>query len=121
MSPVKLSLFNSGDDREQESVELDDELVDQLRRVVDAHPDLTMQEALRQGDLAGVLSYPVTGNRNGKTQVVVQFEGDGIVDSHYIYRQLETVKHQYSCFLGSYIRDGVPTVPPPNVLAHPCQ
>jgi hypothetical protein len=49
MSPVKLSLFNSGDDREQESVELDDELVDQLRRVVDAHPDLTMQEALRQG------------------------------------------------------------------------
>jgi hypothetical protein len=81
----------------------------------------TMQEALRQGDLAGVLSYPVTGNRNGKTQVVVQFEGDGIVDSHYIYRQLETVKHQYSCFLGTYIRDGVPTVPPPNVLAHPCQ
>jgi hypothetical protein len=49
MSPVKLSLFNSGDDREQESVELDDELVDQLRQVVDAHPDLTMQEALRQG------------------------------------------------------------------------
>jgi hypothetical protein len=49
MSPVKLSLFNSGDDREQESVELDDDLVDQLRRVVDAHPDLTMQEALRQG------------------------------------------------------------------------
>jgi hypothetical protein len=81
----------------------------------------TMQEALRHGDLAGVLSYPVTGNRNGKTQVVVQFEGDGIVDPHYIYRQLETVKHQYSCFLGTYIRDGVPTVPPPNVLAHPCQ
>lgn len=49
MSPVKLSLFNSGDDREQESVELDDDLVDQLRQVVDAHPDLTMQEALRQG------------------------------------------------------------------------
>ena len=49
MSPVKLSLFNSGDDREQESVELDDDLVDQLRQVVDAHPDLTMKEALRQG------------------------------------------------------------------------
>lgn len=49
MSPVKLSLFNSGDDREQESVELDDALVDQLRQVVAAHPDLTMQEALRQG------------------------------------------------------------------------
>jgi hypothetical protein len=49
MSPVKLSLFNSGDDREQESVELDDALVEKLRQVVDAHPDLTMQEALRQG------------------------------------------------------------------------
>lgn len=49
MSPVKLSLFNSGDDEEQESVELDDALVDQLRQVVDAHPGLTMQEALRQG------------------------------------------------------------------------
>jgi hypothetical protein len=49
MSPVKLSLFNTGDDREQESVELDDALVAKLRQVVDAHPDLTMQEALRQG------------------------------------------------------------------------
>ena len=49
MSPVKLSLFNAGDDREQESVELDDALVEKLRRVVDAHPDLTMQDALRQG------------------------------------------------------------------------
>jgi hypothetical protein len=81
----------------------------------------TMQEALRQADLAGILTYPITGNRNGTTQVVVQFEGDGLVDSHYIYRQLETVKHQYSCFLGTYIRNGVPTVPAPNALAHPCE
>jgi len=81
----------------------------------------SMQDALQLADLGGIVSYPVTANRDGRTQVVVQFEGDGIVDSHYIYRQLETVKHQYSCFLGSYIRDGVPTVPPPNVLAHPCQ
>jgi hypothetical protein len=49
MSPVKLSLFNPGDDEEAESVELDDALVDKLRQVVDQHPDLTMQEALRQG------------------------------------------------------------------------
>jgi hypothetical protein len=52
--------------------------------------------------------------------VVVQFEGDGIIDSHYIYRQLETVKHQYGCFFMTYFRDGVPTVPAPNLLAHPC-
>jgi hypothetical protein len=48
MSPLKLSLFNSDDDREEESVELDDGLVAKLRQVVDDHPDLTMQDALRQ-------------------------------------------------------------------------
>jgi hypothetical protein len=49
MSPVKFSLFNPGDDRE-ETVELDDDaLVAKLREVVDATPDLTMAEALRQG------------------------------------------------------------------------
>ncbi len=80
----------------------------------------SMQEALALKGLGGVVSYPVTANRDGKTRVVVQYEGDGIVDSHYIYRQLETVKHQYGCFFASYFRDGVPTLPPPNVLAHPC-
>ena len=48
MSPVKLSLFNSGDGEEAESVELDDALVAKLRQVVDEHPDLTMAEALRR-------------------------------------------------------------------------
>jgi hypothetical protein len=80
----------------------------------------SMQDALGVDGLRGVLSYPVTANRDGKTRVVVQFEGDGIIDPHYIYRQLDTVKHQYGCFLESYIRDGVPTVPSPNVLGHPC-
>jgi hypothetical protein len=45
---MKLSLFNSDDDRE-ELVELDDELAGKLRQVVDETPDLTMAEALRQG------------------------------------------------------------------------
>ncbi len=49
MSPVKFSLFDPGDDRE-ETVELDDDaLVGELREVVDASPDLTMAEALREG------------------------------------------------------------------------
>jgi hypothetical protein len=48
MSPFKLSLFNPDDDGE-ETVELDDALVGKLREVVDATPDLTMTEALRQG------------------------------------------------------------------------
>ena len=45
---MKLSLFNSDDDRE-DLVELDDELAGKLRQVVDETPDLTMAEALRQG------------------------------------------------------------------------
>jgi len=80
----------------------------------------TMQEALALDGLDGIESYPVTANLDGKTRVVVQFEGDGLIDPHYIYRQLETVKHQYGCFFASYVRDGVPTLSPPNALAHPC-
>jgi hypothetical protein len=45
---MKLSLFNSDDDRE-EMVELYDELAGKLRQVVDETPDLTMADALRQG------------------------------------------------------------------------
>ena len=48
MSPIKLSLFNSDDDHE-ETVELDDELAAKLVQVVDATPDLTMADAVRQG------------------------------------------------------------------------
>ena len=80
----------------------------------------TMQDALALDQLGGLLSYPVRGNRDGKTRVVVQYQGDGIVDPHYIYRQLDAVKHQYGCFLETYLRDGVPTVPAPGALADPC-
>ena len=49
MSPFKLSLINPGNDDPDETVELDDELVDQLKQTVDADPDLTLEKALRQG------------------------------------------------------------------------
>jgi hypothetical protein len=80
----------------------------------------SMQDALATDGLDGLASYPVKGNRDGKTRVVVQFDGDGLIDAHYIYRQLETVKHQYGCFLATYVRDGVPTVDAPAPLATPC-
>lgn len=80
----------------------------------------SMQDALAVDGLGGLVSYPVHANENGKTRAVVQFEGDGIVDPHYIYRQLDAVKHQYGCFLESYLRDGVPTLPPPGGLTDPC-
>ena len=49
MSPLKLSLFNR-DDEPDEEIELDDDdLVTQFKSTVDATPELTMQEALREG------------------------------------------------------------------------
>ena len=54
------------------------------------------------------------------TRVVVQFNGDGILDAHYLYRQLDEVKHQYGCFLETYMRDGIPTVVAPGGLTAPC-
>jgi hypothetical protein len=80
----------------------------------------SMQQALATDGLEGFATYPVKGNFDGVTRVVVQFEGDGLIDSHYIYRQLDTVKHQYGCFFATYLRDGVPTVPAPGGLTDPC-
>ena len=84
-----------------------------------------MQQALALDDLDGLATYPVSRNRPATdgtmtTRVVVQFEPDGLLDAHYIYRQLETVKHQYGCFLSSYVRTGTPVVPAPAPLATAC-
>ena len=49
MSPMKLSLIGTADDDVNETVELDDELVAKLKKVVDDNPDLTLADALRQG------------------------------------------------------------------------
>jgi hypothetical protein len=46
--PIKLSLYGPEDGAE-EHVELDDELAGKLRTTVDAHPDLTMADVIRQG------------------------------------------------------------------------
>ncbi|HUS31685.1 MAG TPA: hypothetical protein VMZ53_24450 [Kofleriaceae bacterium] len=79
----------------------------------------TTQDSLRADGLDGLLSYPVHGNQ-GTTAVVVQYRDGGIVDAHQIYRQLDEVKYQYGCFLQSYLRDGVPTVPAPAALSASC-
>ena len=49
MSPFKLSLINTGNDDPDETIDLDDDLVDQLKQTVDADPDLTLEKALKQG------------------------------------------------------------------------
>jgi hypothetical protein len=78
------------------------------------------RDALALAGRADLASYPVRGNRGGRTGVVVQFAGDGIENAHYIYRQLETVKHQVGCFARSHLDDGVATVPAPAPLDTPC-
>ena len=65
MSPFKLSLINPGNDDPDETVELDDELVGQLKRTVDADPDLTLEKALRQGIQHVVDKGPM---RRGQTE-----------------------------------------------------
>jgi len=79
----------------------------------------TTQEALATDGLDGLVAYPVTANR-GTTAVVVQYAEPAIVDAHQIYRQLDEVKYQYGCFLASYMRDGVPTVPAPAAITSDC-
>ena len=48
MPPIKLSLMKPGGD-EPDTVHLDEDLVTRFREVVDRDPDLTLEEALRQG------------------------------------------------------------------------
>ena len=80
-----------------------------------------LQSALALDGLDGLDGYPVRANVGGHTRVVVQFASDGIADSHYIYRQLDEVKHQYGCFLASYVRTGTPSVPAPGALTAACE
>ncbi len=49
MSPFRLSLINPDNDDPDETVELDDAVVQDLKQVVDSTPDLTMADALREG------------------------------------------------------------------------
>lgn len=86
----------------------------------------SMQDALALADLDGLRSYPIADNLmsadgTAYTSAVVQYEGDGIFDPHAIYAQLETVKHQYSCFFGSHLRTGTAQIVAPAPLSAPCE
>jgi len=85
-----------------------------------------MQTALTEEGLGGILPYPVSQDVNaldgGKyTGVVVQYDADSITgNGHYIYAQLDVVKHQYGCFLSSMRKSGVAVVPAPGPLDAAC-
>ncbi len=78
------------------------------------------QQALSTDQLDGMLAYPIKGNRGATTNVVVQYHDDNLIDAHYIHRQLPAVQYQYGCFLATYVRDGVPTVPAPAPVDAAC-
>ncbi len=86
----------------------------------------SMQTSLALGGVGGIIPYPVKENLtsvDGKrkyTGVVVQYEGDGIYDSHSVAFQLDAVKYQYGCFLDSFFATGKATVFKPGKLGDPC-
>jgi hypothetical protein len=55
------------------------------------------------------------------TGVVVQSPGDGVHDSHGIYRRVDGIIHQYECFHTTFRDDGVATVPAPAAIGAPCE
>lgn len=59
------------------------------------------------------LSFPVEGNRDGTTAVVVQHEEDGVEDGHEIAFQKDEPKNQYRCFLQTWLT-GTPRVIAPD-------
>lgn len=84
-----------------------------------------MQDTLASGGLGGVLPYPVSQDLTSVdgtpyTGAIVQYLGDGIIDPHAIYRQLDAVKYQYACFHESFQKTGVATLYAPKAIDAPC-
>lgn len=62
------------------------------------------------------IALPATGNvvlpgDRVATAVVTQHAEDGIEDGHEVMYQTDVPKHQYQCFLASWLATGVPSVP----------
>ncbi len=83
---------------------------------LDTEPDPRLADELPLGPLlplAGraAIGLPASANAHGSTMVVVQHLEDGIEDGHEVLFQTDAPKHQYQCFLQSWLARGVPTVP----------
>jgi hypothetical protein len=67
-----------------------------------------------------VVSLPVANNAGSNTTaVVIQHPADGIEDGHEVIFQTEPPKHQYRCFLASWLA-GTPSVPSDGSEDDPC-
>jgi hypothetical protein len=86
----------------------------------------SMQKALSyHPDLDGIASYPASENvpsRTGGryTGVVAQYARPNDNDGHQVAFALDEVKHQYRCFVSSYLETGKAVVPAPAALTAPC-
>jgi hypothetical protein len=68
----------------------------------------------------GQIALPTSGNLpGGTTAVLVQNPGDSIEDGHEMVFQTDPPKHEYRCFLQSWLA-GVPVVPASGSAETPC-
>lgn len=86
----------------------------------------TMHDRLAYGAEPDLATYPISNNvadpgGGMHTGVVVQYASDGIADAHYLYRQSDEVKHQYGCFLATFLATGTAVVPAPGAITDPCE
>ncbi len=93
-----------------------------------AYDDMSELRALGQTALVDLLplagrtsiTLPTSANIDAKTTaVVVQHPADAVEDGHEAMFQTEAPKHQYRCFLASWLT-GTPIVPADGARAAPC-
>lgn len=77
----------------------------------------TMQSTLAIDGLDGIVPYPIATQSHG---TVVQYDGDGTYNAHYIALTVDAVKYQYACFHESFQKTGTATVYAPQSPDTPC-
>jgi hypothetical protein len=85
----------------------------------------TMREAQSLVGLDAPVSYPLKGNLKSEsgatyTGVVAQYAPPQGQNGHAIYRNLDAVIHQYTCFHATFRKGGVAVISPPDALDAPC-
>jgi hypothetical protein len=68
----------------------------------------------------GVIALPASGNHGTSTAVVTQHLEDGIEDGHEVMFQTDAPKHEYQCFLASWVAKGTPMVDVDAARDAPC-
>jgi hypothetical protein len=67
----------------------------------------------------GQISQPASGNVPPATLVLVQQPGDALEDGHEVIFQTDPPKHQYRCYLQTWL-SGTPVIYPDGAAEDPC-